>query len=89
MLNWWERRRLILVGISGWTINWTDIGEEESGEWMYFESASGRRKVRSTHVPYLYKGMGGETRLPGYSESKAWECGGPVPKHYISIKERE
>lgn len=86
LLEWLRRRNLKLIGTSKWQINWTDTGGLDSGIWMYYQSKSGRRKIEASNIPWVYKGMGGETRLPGYSEAIAWSRGGALPKNFVGVK---
>lgn len=87
MFEWFKRRKLNLIGTSKWQINWTDTGCQEKGVWLYYQSESGRREIESSAIPWVYKGMGGETRLPGYPEALTWLRGGTLPKSFVGVKE--
>lgn len=88
MFGWLKRRKLRLIGTSKWRINWSDAAPDE-GIWLYYESLSGRRKVETSYIPWVYKGMGGATRLPGHGPALAWSQGGSLPSTFTSVKEME
>ncbi|QXL90488.1 hypothetical protein [Salmonella phage NINP13076] len=83
MFGWWKRRKLKLIGTSGWRINWTDTGEKDIGRWIFYESESGRRRFESSHIPWL---LSKESNLPGYSGCKVWSKGGPLPSGFEPVK---
>lgn len=83
MFGWWKRRKLKLIGTSTWMVNWTDTGERDRGQWLFYESESGRRHFESTHVPWL---LSKENRLPGYAGCKAWASGGRLPDTFTPVK---
>lgn len=82
MFRWWKRRRLKLIGTSTWTVNWTDTGERDRGQWLFYESESGRRHFESTHVPSLLS----KHSLPGYAGCKAWSRGALLPDTFTPVK---
>ncbi|AFU63792.1 hypothetical protein [Salmonella phage SSE121] len=87
MFGWFKRRKLKMIGTSDWVIRWIDEGTNEKGMWLYYQSESGKREFKSSYIPWVYKGMGGEKRLPGYNDCLKWVNGGTLPVSFQPLKE--
>lgn len=64
-----------LVGTLKWTIRWTDMGCDEQGMWLLYETTGGRRSFEISNKAT----MTGKKEHPGYADVLAWSHGGDWP----------
>lgn len=65
----------LMVGTLKWTINWTDIGCEDTGIWLLYETESGQRSFEISNKACLTN----TAEHPGYGDVLAWSKGGDWP----------
>lgn len=79
MIDWlkglFKEDRNVLVGTLKWTIHWTDMGCDDRGIWLLYETDSGKRSFDISNKAT----MTGKKEHPGYGDVLAWSQGGDWP----------